>query len=109
MCWGSTFSVSPGNTRVGRHWSVGSKTMPSSLQARLRRRLKPLAVVLSQPESRVNRRWCAARGALTREHPTHCVHQLVCVLISAARILEAVPDMVVHKAERGARHLGSKR
>jgi len=33
------------------------------------------------------------RGALTREHPTHCVHQLVYVLISAARILEAVPDV----------------
>jgi len=63
--------------------------------------------VLSQPESRVNPP--LVRGALTREHPTHCVHQLVCVLISAARILEAVPDMVVHKAERGARHLGSKR
>ncbi len=75
----------------------------------MRRRLKPLAVVLSQPESRVNPPLVRGARALTREHPTHCVHQLVCVLIGAARILEAVPDMVVHKAERGARHLGSKR
>ena len=47
--------------------------------------------------SRQVRIWAVA---LARQHPANCVHQLVGVLVSAARILQAMAHVVVHQAER---------